>query len=106
MLTRTAEGLLIVLLAAAVNAADERTPFSYRTDGVLSSGETYSLSIDENPYIPREGESENDGRQWGTDGGYPRTHITKFDLVVDGTHVWVPKKLYEDLSYVRSNTRR
>ena len=102
MLLCAAEGLLIVLLAAAVNAADERTPFSYRTDGVLSSGETYSLSIDESPYIRREGETGDDGSRWGIDGGFPRTHITKFDLVVDGTHVWVPRKLYEDLSYVRS----
>ena len=67
---------------------------------MLSSGHQYELSIEETPYARKQDEEADDGSRWGIDGGFSRTYLTKFTLTVDGQHVWIPRKVYEDLPYI------
>ena len=63
----------LLLLAPLAAHARDRDPFSFSEDGVLPSGWSYSLRIEERPFVPRPGEAEDDGSRWGIDGGFPGT---------------------------------
>lgn len=92
----------LVTLAVGTGMSQGQPPFSYQTNGTLSSGQQYELAIEEGSYIRRKDEVGDDWSRWGIDGGFAGTYVTKFDLVVDGQGLWIPRKLYEDLSYVSS----
>ena len=84
-------------------AGDEAPPlFSYEVDGALASGARYSLTVAESPYHPEDGEAGDDWSRWGIDGGFPRTYLAKLTLIVNGQELWIPRKIYQDLSHISS----
>lgn len=97
-------GMIVLFAASILSASDDQPPFSSRTSGVLSSGTEYSIDIRETAYIRRDGEPEDDGSQWGIDGGVPGTRVSTFDVVVRNQKIWIPRKLYIDLSNIKTAT--
>ena len=89
-------------IACSTASSNTLSPFSYHTSGTLSSGQAYELTIEEGPITQRKEGPGDDGSRWGIDGGFAETCIQKFELVVDGQSLWIPRKVFEDLSYVRS----
>jgi hypothetical protein len=95
VLVPLAASLMLPSLAGA-----EAVPFSFSKSGKLKSGRPFSVKIAESPYIQRENEPSDDGSRWGIDGGFPRTSVATFSVDLGGTPVYIPRKLYRDLSYV------
>jgi hypothetical protein len=50
--------------------------------------------------VPRDNEEKDDGSRWGIDGGFPIAYVSRFQLIVDGNELTIPRKLFEDLSHV------
>jgi hypothetical protein len=100
---RTAvSGTVALLFLWTPLEVEARDLFSYRSSGTFPSGRTYTIRVEEHPYVARPGEQADDGSRWGIDGGLPSSYCSVFELSLDGKKLRLPRKLFEDLSHLSS----
>lgn len=69
--------------------------------GTLPSGTSFVLKIEEAYFEHQLNDVPDDGSIWGVDHRVPRSIVQKFEFRLSGKSVYVPRKLYTDLSHIR-----